>query len=77
VTGAVTPQVAGGKVSVTLLRKVGSTWTKVAAKTVGLSSAGRYSTTFTRTAAGSCQVSVKFLGAAEYLASSVTKSFSC
>ena len=77
VSGAVSPAVPGGKVTATLYRKVGAKFTKVTATTATLNTSSRYAVSFTRTAAGSCQVIVTFAGNPEYLASSVTKAFAC
>jgi hypothetical protein len=77
VTGAVSPKVPGGKVTATLYRKVSGVYVKVTARTATLDAAGKYSLTFTRTAAGSCEIISKFLGNSEYLASSATKTFAC
>ena len=77
VTGAVVPKVAGGRVTTTLYRKVGTSYVKVTAKTAILDAAGKYRLTFNRPAAGSCKEISKFLGNAEYLASTVTKTFLC
>ena len=55
----------------------GTKFTKVTAKTATLNASSKYALSFTRTAAGSCQVTVTFAGNAEYLASTVAKTFIC
>ena len=77
VAGAVVPKVPGGKVTATLYRKVSGKFAKVTSQAATLDAAGKYSLSFTRTAAGSCEFIVKFAGSTEYLTSSVTTAFAC
>jgi len=80
-SGKVSPKHAGRRVTVTLSRKTGGKFKKVAAKKPRLSAASKYSTGFKRLDSGTCRIKVRFADhkghTPAHLASSATKTFAC
>ncbi|HEX2110139.1 MAG TPA: hypothetical protein VHF67_01185 [Gaiellaceae bacterium] len=76
VRGAVSPA-HRGRVSVTLQRRRGSRFVRVAAKGVALNAASRYATSFRRPRARLCRVVVRFAGDADHRPSTATRAFRC
>jgi len=74
--GAVSPA-HRGRVSVTLQRRRGSRFVRVAAKNVALNAASRYSTSFRRPRAQFCRIVVRFAGDADHRPSTATRAFRC
>ena len=66
VGGAVTPAHAGGKVIVTLSRKAGASYTKVASKNTILDALSAYKTSFPKPTRGSYKITSKFTGDADH-----------
>jgi hypothetical protein len=77
VKGTVKPAAAGIRVTVTLLRKSGSKYKKVATKRPLQSAAGHFSTTFSRAKAGKCEIKATFAKYRTFTASHVTRKLAC
>jgi hypothetical protein len=75
--GSVTPFDPGVKMAVTLFRKQGGKFRKVAGAKPPLDTAGKYSAKFNRPKPGQCKVKATFPGDASYKKSSASTSFSC
>ena len=77
VGGAVTPAHPRMRVTVTLQRKRGARYVRIAMKRPTLTRASRYATSFARPSRGSCRIVVRFPGDGDHLASSATRTFRC
>jgi hypothetical protein len=77
VKGAVKPAVPGVRVSVTLSRKHGSKYKKVATKRPVMTTAGHFTTSFTRPKSGKCEITAVFAGNRSFAASRQTKKVAC
>ena len=77
VSGTVAPAHPRMRVTVTLQRKKGARFVRVATKRPVLTSANRYTTSFRRPRPGRCKVIVQFAGDADHLSSRATRTFRC
>lgn len=77
VRGRLLPVNAGKAVVVSLARKQGGKFVKLASKRVRLSRKSTYSATFQRPAPGTCKATVRFKGSASTSAGSKSKTFAC
>jgi hypothetical protein len=77
VAGNVKPATPGVNVTVTLLRKKGSKYRRVTSKHAVLTTAGRFTTRFTRPKAGKCEIIAAFPGYRGFAASSKTVKLAC
>jgi hypothetical protein len=76
-SGDVTPSDPDGEVIVTLFRKKGGTFKRMASKTALLNAEGRFVTLFARPDDGRCRVRARYPGDEEHLPSAKTKTFAC
>lgn len=76
-SGKVVPAAPGEVVTVTLLRKEGDRFVRIARKTPTIRSSGAFTTAFARPAPGSCKVTAKYGGDERLKPSSDTVSFRC
>ncbi|MDQ3857308.1 MAG: hypothetical protein M3327_02515 [Actinomycetota bacterium] len=77
VTGAVTPNHPGLRVTVVLKRKRGARFVRVAAKRPLLTSASRFATSFRRPRPGTCKLVVRFPGDGDHAPSATTRTVRC
>jgi hypothetical protein len=77
VNGSVKPAVPGVTVAVTLSRKHGTKYQKVATKRPVMTTAGRFTTSFSRPKSGKCEITAVFAGYRSFAASGKTKKFPC
>jgi hypothetical protein len=77
VSGTVKPAVPGVRVAVTLLRKHGHRYKKVATKRPVMTTTGRFTTSFTRAKPGKCELTAVFAGNRTFAASRQTKRLAC
>jgi uncharacterized delta-60 repeat protein len=76
-SGGVKPNHSGSRVTVTLFKRKGGKFVKVASKRATLTSRSKYRAAFGRGKPGRCRLVTKFAGDSDHLASSARRNFRC